>query len=442
MTELEFEQRVREYYSKYTGKMPNWEEYQKLKSAALKYNFDLDEIWKKLQENEKILKDVIQNRNVEDLITDELSEGFIEQYIAKGICSNYILHLKSEKNRGKDTINQSSNFVRNCGIEAMVDGIKLFIKKIESGDQVNSYYLNKVKNVGLPKIKAYIDNFEFKNSGDPALDDLIEEIYLRCYQYTNEHEMTKSSLSLFFNEDNLSVFRFYINMPTNESSALFIRDYIILCQNYGIFYDIKPYFNNGEHKDVTIIYSTIKDYKIKLNIMEQLLIKYPNIELGTPPFGTVNMNDIGVCHNINNIGICHIGVPRKMTYNMYIAKLFKDAIDLFVIERIPDLSLESKKNLMLYKEGDSRDNIIFYPYLKISEDDMKKSRELLKLYIASPLKRKITIDAVIQNVKKLHNLYQGFPVDLKSNVALDSWYVYEQINKQMLMDNEQIKITK
>lgn len=44
MTELEFEQRVREYYSKYTGKMPNWEEYQKLKSAALKYNFDLDEI--------------------------------------------------------------------------------------------------------------------------------------------------------------------------------------------------------------------------------------------------------------------------------------------------------------------------------------------------------------------------------------------------------------
>ncbi len=433
MTELEFEQRVREYYSKYTGKMPNWEEYQKLKSAALKYNFDLDKIWKKLQENEKILKDVIQNRNVEDPITDELSEGFIEQYIAKGICSNYILHLKSEKNRGKDTINQSSNFVRNCGIEAMVDGIKLFIKKIESGDQVNSYYLNKVKNVGLPKIKAYIDNFEFKNSGDPALDDLIEEIYLRCYQYTNEHEMTKSSLSLFFNEDNLSSFRFYINMPINESSALFIRDYIILCQNYGIFYDIKPYFNNGEHKDVTIIYSTIKDYKIKLNIMEQLLIKYPNIELGTPPFGTVNMNNIGICHN---------GVPRKMTYNMYIAKLFKDAIDLFVIERIPDLSLESKKNLMLYKEGDSRDNIIFYPYLKISEDDMKKSRELLKLYIASPLKRKITIDAVIQNVKKLHNLYQGFPVDLKSNVALDSWYVYEQINKQMLMDNEQIKITK
>lgn len=433
MTELEFEQRVREYYSKYTGKMPNWEEYQKLKSAALKYNFDLDKIWKKLQENEKILKDVIQNRNVEDPITDELSEGFIEQYIAKGICSNYILHLKSEKNRGKDTINQSSNFVRNCGIEAMVDGIKLFIKKIESGDQVNSYYLNKVKNVGLPKIKAYIDNFEFKNSGDPALDDLIEEIYLRCYQYTNEHEMTKSSLSLFFNEDNLSNFRFYINMPINESSALFIRDYIILCQNYGIFYDIKPYFNNGEHKDVTIIYSTIKDYKIKLNIMEQLLIKYPNIELGTPPFGTVNMNNIGICHN---------GVPRKMTYNMYIAKLFKDAIDLFVIERIPDLSLESKKNLMLYKEGDSRDNIIFYPYLKISEDDMKKSRELLKLYIASPLKRKITIDAVIQNVKKLHNLYQGFPVDLKSNVALDSWYVYEQINKQMLMDNEQIKITK
>ena len=101
MTELEFEQRVREYYSKYTGKMPNWEEYQKLKSAALKYNFDLDKIWKKLQENEKILKDVIQNRNVEDPITDELSEGFIEQYIAKGICSNYILHLKSEKNRGK-----------------------------------------------------------------------------------------------------------------------------------------------------------------------------------------------------------------------------------------------------------------------------------------------------------------------------------------------------
>ena len=212
MTELEFEQRVREHYSKYTGKMPNWEEYQKLKSAALKYNFDLDKIWKKLQENEKILKDVIQNRNVEDPITDELSEGFIEQYIAKGICSNYILHLKSEKNRGKDTINQSSNFVRNCGIEAMVDGIKLFIKKIESGDQVNSYYLNKVKNVGLPKIKAYIDNFEFKNSGNPALDDLIEEIYLRCYQYTNEHEMTKSSLSLFFNEDNLSSFRFYINI--------------------------------------------------------------------------------------------------------------------------------------------------------------------------------------------------------------------------------------
>lgn len=433
MTELEFEQRVREYYSKYTGKIPNWEEYQKLKSVALEYNFDLDEIWKKLQENEKKLVDIIQNRNVEDPITEELSEGFIEQYIAKGICSNYILHLNSEKNRGKDTINQSSNFIRNCGIEAMVDGIKLFIKKIESGDQVNSYYLNKVKSVGLTKIKAYIDNFEFKNSGNPALDDLIEEIYLNCYQYTAEHEMTKSSRSLFFNEDNLSSFRFYINMPTNEGSALFIRDYIILCQNYGISYDIKPYFNNGEHKDVTIIYSTIEDYKIKLNIIEKLLIKYHNIELGTPPFGTVNMN---------NIGICHIGVPRKMTYNMYIAKLFKDAIDLFVIERIPDLSLESKKSLMLYKEGDSRDNIIFYPYLKISEDNMKKSRELLKLYMDSPLKRKITIDAVIQNVKKIHNLYQGFPVDLKSNVALDSWYVYEQINKQILIDNEQIKITK
>ena len=352
MTELEFEQRVREYYSKYTGKIPNWEEYQKLKSVALEHNFDLDEIWKKLQENEKKLVDIIQNRNVEDPITEELCEGFIEQYIAKGICSNYVLHLNSEKNRGKDTLNQSSNFIRNCGIEAMVDGIKLFIKKIESGDQVNSYYLNKVKNVGLTKIKTYIDNFEFKNSGDPALDNLIEEIYLQCYQYTTEHEMTKSSQSLFFNEDKISTFRFYINMPTNESSALFIRDYIILCQNYGIFYNIKPYFNSGEHKDVTIIYSTIEDYKIKLNIIEQLLIKYPNIELGTSPFGTVNMN---------NIGICHAGIPRKLTYNMYIAKLFKDAINLFVIERISDLSLELKKNLKLYKEGDSRD-MLFYPY--------------------------------------------------------------------------------
>ena len=433
MTKLEFEQRVREYYSKYTDKMPNWEEYQKLKNDALKYNFNLNEVWEKLKENEKILIEVIQTRKVEDPINEELSEGFIKQYIEIGNCSSYILHLNSEKNRGKDTLSQSSNFVRNCGIEAMLDGIKLFIKKIESGDTVNSYYLNKVKNVGLTKIKTYIENFEFKNSGDIELDNLIEEIYINCYQYTTEHEMTKSSQSLFFNKDTLGGFRFYINMPINESSALFIRDYIILCQNYGIFYDIKPYFNNGEHKDVTIIYSTVEDYKIKLNIIEQLLIKYPNIELGTPTFGTINMN---------NVGICHIGVPRTMTYNMYIDKLFKDAINLFVIERVPDLSIESKKNLMLYKEGNSRDNFVFYPYLKISKEDTKKSRELLKSYFDSPLKRKITIDAVVQNVKKLHNLYQGFPIDLKSNIALDSWYVYEQVNKQMLTNNEQIKIAK
>ena len=411
-----FEQIVRECYSKCNGNLMKENELE-LRTLAEKYDFDLDGILNILNSNKLFIEKNNPSGNICDPITDDICEAFILQYILKGKCSNYTLHLDSEISRGKNSLLQDSDFIKKCGFESMLDGVKIFIKKIEKGEIVNSYFYEKAMKIGISRLKEYVNNYDSKINNDVDVHNFLFEIYDKCYRYDCEHEMTKSSCSLFFNQNEDSSFRFYINMPINESSAQFIRDYIIMCQNAGVFYKLKPYFNDGEHKDVTILYSTIKDFKIKLNFIKKLLKEYPDMELGTPPFCTIDFGKIGICFDPSR---CH------MTYNSYVSFLFQNSIGYFVAKHCSGLNDVSKNKFLLFEKGELRNPFNYMSFISFSVDDRNVVSDFLSLYMKDPLKRKNLIYYVKYMVKRFHNMYQGFPIDYPCNVALDSRYIFEE----------------
>jgi len=334
MSKNEFIQRVREFISLTQSVSANdyekiiTPELNKLKAIALVEGFDFDEIYKKASSVSRKLG--MRDKTVSHLrpiitnpLTEELCEAMLDQFVNTGAFNIRKLELQDSIQRGSDQIDTTVR--KSAELASLEVGLTIFVDNIRNGylDKVNTYYYEKIKSIGLEYLERYLQTGE----STPELNEFLREVYAKCYDYSMEcigDAKMENSIHAYPNQPPQHMFRLYFNMPQNNETVKFIRDYQIACQKQGIEYCMKAFFNtNSASKDVTVFYSSYKDISLRLEIIKELFERYPNLELGTPPLACARisgLDNVGLGHN--GIMVDYDGIKRNMsTYNDYIDNL-------------------------------------------------------------------------------------------------------------------------
>lgn len=439
MERFQYIQLVREYVSltKSTstsdyGKIVK-PQYEKLKAIALENGFDLDNIYKEVTSIQKkygMRDKIISNlrSSTTNPITEDLCEAMLEQFINEGRFNIRTLDTKESRKRGLDDADE--NTVRSAELESLKAGLNIFINNIRNGnlDKVSSFYYKKIQSIGLEKLERFLQTGE----RTPELNDFLNTVYNNAYSSSESSRGDSTighehSLHAYENKDEPSMFRFYFNMPKSTDAVQFIRDYQVECQNHGIDYTMKPFKNmNPRDKDTTIFYSSYKDLSLKVQIIKELVGRYPSLELGTPPAACAQISGLA------NIGFCHNGVVidngvrarNFCTYNDYIDNVsylaFIHVFGMHLSSISPELAVKIEK----VKNGECRHIFTGMRNGRIfSQEDRVKVQTMIKKLLSDPLKRKVFIKQFKSQIQKCHNINQGYAHNLETNIALDMPYI-------------------
>lgn len=448
----EFIQRLREFNSLrqsvniFSDKATVTLELEKLKKIASENGFDINKLWNEINETSKkaSMDDTISNflkNNAVNPLTEELCEALLEQFLQKGYFSIRTLRLKSSVQRGKNTAGKTE--IKKAELESMNVGLRIFANNIENGklDDVNTYYYNKITCIGIDKLKRYLDGKEC----DEELKTFLAEVYNNCYNYDTELIGNSDGFhSLHFNgkKDDIDSYRFYFNMPYNKDSINFIRDYQIMCQEAGIPYTMKAFFNTTEKSnDVSIFYSSYKDMGVRFMMLKELYERYPNMELGSSPAACANIT------TLPNVGICHMGVlvppfnKNFRTYNDYIDDLSNVALFDVFGKNLVHISPDIKHDYEELKNGDLRSNMTgMICYHRYNAEDKEQVKEVVSKLLSDSLKRKIFVKAFKNSMQKYHNINQGYPQNGGNNIALTTWYIDQEKEEERYPNRKSSKV--
>ena len=439
MNLIEYRQRIIEYRSLSKSTSPAVmgkvlrPEIDKLNEIANKEGFDSDAIFKEVANIERRNKkrDIVLSKikpRCNNPITDELAEALLDQFSELGFISIRRINLKSGKKRGLNTVKLEE--IKALEKESMNVGLEIFLNNIKSGnlDKVNQHYYSEIKKIGIDKLEKYLQTG--KTTKD--LDVFLAKVYDSCFSLFTEligspNESTRQSLHRY--KDNSVLFRMYFNMPLNSSTIEFVRDYQIACQKLGIDYEMKAFKNmESVANDTTIFYSSYADFDIKLKLIKELLKKYPNMELCTPPAACATLSDMP------NVGICHIGILSKFngiykntaTYNDYIDKLADISLAKIFETQLSRISPDIKKRIEKVKNGDVRTGMDgLRAGIRFSGEERIKARQVISSLLADPLKKKIFVKAFKSQMQIEHNINQGYSQNSDSNVALETFLIDE-----------------
>ncbi len=306
-------------------------------------------------------------------------------------------------------------------------GLRIFLDNIKRGniDKVSKHWKNKLEAIGISKLEKYLQTGVCE---DNNLKRFLNHVSEKCFDRGEEVGSNDEDFLLNVNnEENLKVYRMYFNMPTTKETIDFIKDYQIKCQELGIPYSMKAFYNSAdkERADVTIFYSSYKHMRQKLEIIKELLEKYPNIDFGTPPAACAKIN------GLENVGICHIGILGKgmkegeyhniQTYNDYIDMIAQLALSKSFETRFKYIS-EEKVNE--FQNGERRINAtgLLSP-ISFNNDEKERAKKIIAQLISDPLRKQSVVKAYKDIFQMYHDTFNGYPKGYNSNIALDMWYL-------------------
>ena len=190
---------------------------------------------------------------------------------------------------------------------------EIFLNKINNfaEQDLNSYYLNLLSEEDLKQLPLITEQDIIKVINNKQLD-ISESLYnfiklsLETTNFTNPHIGIGTS-SIFNTNDTFYTIRIYINTPQSIETVKFLKLYIEECVLNNISYDC-----TGLTEEKTIIYATINDIEQKINILEDIKKRCPELIniFGTPNHGggTINNSYYSISHagllNENNSCIC------------------------------------------------------------------------------------------------------------------------------------------
>ncbi len=377
----------------------------RLRDAAKKYEM-LEQLSNILHGNSSEFN--LETAEYIDPINGEWCEACIDDYLnnnrkdERNIVETRYVRTKHSIERKPDTC--SLEMLKKNELKILVEGLKVVISKIKNNDfnRLNPKIVSEVKRLGVDELENYLNSLKTNNS---YINEFINKLKKDNYNSNNEHYGSYCTDYCFKSDDRDNdglVYRIYLNIPLTEDSVNFITDYCIECQKHLMDFDMKAFFNNKkESQDRTVLYSTYGDMNKKLTILKKLLVKYPNLGLGTPPPSCIRikgMEALGISH----YGVCRYNsmynkVVKGLPYNSYINSLFvKALIDTLVyygydIKNMSDLKLKETKNIVA---------------------DMYSSS-----------KRSEFIEKVCEFMHRRHNKENGYDEFDNKNVALDTWFV-------------------
>lgn len=372
-----------------------------------------------------------------DINTVEVSDPINEEY-----CEACLRSFLSSKRFESRYVTVSSSIPKEESLavyagpaywESFKEGIKVFLEKMKKGDTtlLNKRVLAKFEGFGIERIEEHL-----KKGNDSEVAEYFKWLFKNIYYHSGDEHMGSTrhndgNASLFVDalEGEKYVYRIYLNLPRNEETIQFIKEYQIECQKRCMSFDMKPFFQQSqEHFDGTIFYISYNNINTCLNIIKDLLRKHPNMSMGTPPAACATIDELP------NVGICHMGLVDKSgenlaTYNDYINKLFENTILLSLKDEIlarPDINEVLKTDL-------KEDRRIYW------------GKQSLRLYVYtnnfntySPIIKKILTEIMNSDGKEAfikrfcdifhqeHNRLNGYPLDAKKSIPLDMWYIDEE----------------
>lgn len=463
---LEFNQRIRELVSlrntlhnlkkesnPYNQKMEiekkyskeYYEEEEQLKKIAIENGFDYYGVYKDAFADAEF----VTNPNFSNPLTNELCEAILDHFVETGCFNIRMTKSKSFCEKGPDYYN--NKFLKDAENESMNVGLRIFLDNIKKLrlSKVNPDYFNLINKIGIEKLEDYLET----GVADEDLKDFLKQVYEHCYNYETEN-IGSNSKSLQAPDDEIDVFRMYFNMPETDNSIAFIKDYQIQCQKLGIHYQMKA-FKNRASSDGTIFYSSYDSMNTRLKIIKELLNKYPDIQLGTPPIGCSKLEGFN-----SKVGICNLGTIEKKynmsTYNEYVDSL---AVLAFCTCFGNMISADSERNRKIYENLLNKERNMFnyrigpcakydfgldYPDEKIKKEN-EKVVQMVKSLLKDPTRKQVIVQKFKDIMQKYHNLNNGFAYDAKSNIAMNTWYIERERRKHKnivigdLRDNQDLQ---
>lgn len=384
----------------------------------------------------------IDNLSYDEPINYECIEAFLKQYLANssGNFESRFIRTPSSKVRGKDLYNirnlNNYDIVKKSEEESMRCGLKIFLDNIKNGnlELVNDYYYGKISRIGINQLEEYLKTGKISS---PEFQGFLGSVFRECFDFEKEKIGSTDKFSSLFKMTDFVIrydYRIYINMPINDDTIGFIKDYQIMCQEQGLDYCMKAFKNSGSKnsQDITILYSTREDINKKLNIIKKLIRKYPNMELGTPSPICVNSNELP------NIGICSNGSVRKdynrntRTYNDYLNDLclcsLTDLVSKVVLAS-PNISDKTKEDVRKFILGERISGISGNLVgVNFKGDELNIIKRYITIMLSNPDRKKEFINNFIDLMYQYHNRFNGFFDDKRRSIPLDSWYISEKKN--------------
>ena len=435
-----FKQLVREFYSMKNSGIPDSRIFSKLRTIAQEEGYDLNEIYREIENDCKCNETVIGYANP---INFEMAEALLMRFCCgydkdergKGMMNVRTARGEKYVERARNSVNK--DYIEKAMHESMLHGLRIFYSKITTGkaNQVNKIFYRRIKEIGIEKLGNYLNN----GVSNDELETFLKLVYKSCYDFNQEHigappkgNEDTNPHSLFFNYcGEKRIFRFYFNLPETEDAVNFAKEYQMKCQDLGLPYDMKLFKNmEATSNDTTVFYATLSDFKEKEAIIAELLDKYRNIGMGTPPIGCTTST------RLPGVGISHDGLNYEHhaeTYNDYVARVAYAALIKVFAEEYSEIAPECKEYAEKYnddffsfrspnKAGKSRDN---------SAPHKKELADKIKILLLDPSKKDEYVKKFMYAMQEIHNRYNGYSFDRSTpnkpqnyhNMAMEAFYI-------------------
>lgn len=266
--------------------------------------------------------------------------------------------------------------------------------------------------------------------------NIIKDFHLHMVNLRHEHV---GSYNYIFSHPTIDRVKYntriYLNCHNERVLAEFLELYIEECLKHGLNYNMKGIYQSdvSETNDASILYSDVTELKLRIEIIEGILLKHPEWRqyfkhpvYGPDCFGT---GFYGICHHPNPLGSMKEGLT---TFNDYCQNLMVSTIYYMLSKVLLDNGI-IKPSDKLYSVAQALANFdttrikILEGSGEIYVDDLKITNSPLNEYLNNPniiLKIKNLGYKVFRDyLYKTHNFCKKFPNGSHMHLALDETMV-------------------
>ena len=287
-------------------------------------------------------------------------------------------------------------------------------------------------------------------NGKSISNNEIMQIIKGTLNFSVEHIGSYNN-SLFDSKTSLANYdvRIYINSGSSKEHYLFLKEYILMCIDYGIGYDMKGVWASFD-KDGSVLYSRVDELPKRIIILEKIQKAHPEwtINFGSP----ISLTST---YGSGYYGICHAGssIPKNtkkrvmQPYSNYCTELVNATLYYTFLDKIKGYI---KNNQLLEKikevtsnpidENDYRRVRLLDYLIKEINDELEKNgtsiNKIIYEEMKNPSKRSLYVDRFQKIIRYLDDKLQNRDIRLHGKICCDEYMAGFIRDEQKKKNNE------